>query len=160
MNYPNTRKQADMFGDVNACSMIAISLTTNTPYHEVRARCVEAGLWDANRGRWTKRTSRSQNSWHSMLKLFPEVGFDSRVLRPTRGRSRVSFKTIGRMYPKGNYIIRSRGHAAALIDGKVEDWSEGHRHMTIEVFPVTPRVIEELPKQRGLLTLKGVVPRT
>jgi len=138
MNYPKTRVQADKAGDTGACSLIAISLTTRIPYDQVRARCVEAGVWDDKRGRWPKGAFKYRNVWHEMLKLFPEIDFDGVVLNPRRGRSRVSFTTIGRMFPRGNYIIRSRNHAAALIDGKVEDWSEGRRNIAWEVFPVTP----------------------
>lgn len=153
MNYTAVRETAKNMGDRGACSMIAISLTTNIPYDQVRARCVEAGLWDDKRGGWVRGSFRYENTWHRMIKLFPEIDLDGMVVAPRRGRTRVSFQTVGRMFHKGTYIIECRGHVAALIDGKVEDWSEGRRKVCLAVYPVTPRV----SGKRGTLTLRGVV---
>ena len=48
--------------------------------------------------------------------------------------------TIGRdsnLY-NGYYIANVRGHVAAVVNGKVEDWTDGRRHKLLAVYKIKP----------------------
>jgi hypothetical protein len=44
--------------------------------------------------------------------------------------------TIGKALPKGKYVLLFRGHAAALVDGVIEDWTAGRRKRILGYFKV------------------------
>jgi len=53
-----------------------------------------------------------------------------------------------RQVQKGYFYALLRGHIASVVNGKIEDWSQGRRHKIIEVCKVTPAVSRKERKQR------------
>lgn len=45
--------------------------------------------------------------------------------------------SIGRRFPRGYYLVTFRGHIAAMVNGKLEDWTAGRRHKVLGVYKVT-----------------------
>ena len=43
--------------------------------------------------------------------------------------------TAERHLKSGRYLLKFRGHVAALIDGKVHDWTAGRRHKIQAIYP-------------------------
>jgi hypothetical protein len=47
--------------------------------------------------------------------------------------------TVGRRYPAGSYLIRTRRHVLAMTDGVVMDWTKGRKHRVIEIWQMHQR---------------------
>jgi hypothetical protein len=56
------------------------------------------------------------------------------ILKPNG--SQYTGVTIGKALPKGKYVLLFRGHAAALVDGVIEDWTDGRRKRILGYFKV------------------------
>jgi hypothetical protein len=56
------------------------------------------------------------------------------ILKPNG--SRYTGVTIGKALPKGKYVLLFGGHAAALVDGVIEDWTDGRRKRILGYFKV------------------------
>lgn len=51
------------------------------------------------------------------------VGIYNYIRKPDGGQ--YTTKTIGKVLPKGRYLVYSSGHVSALIDGEIHDWANG-----------------------------------
>lgn len=65
------------------------------------------------------------------------AGFNQRVIYLT-------LEQIARKYPKGRYILNTRNHATALIDGKIHDTGLRPRAKVVDIWEVRP-VVKVLP---------------
>ena len=54
------------------------------------------------------------------------------------GRSRLTVNRIAkeRKYKKGKYLLLTRNHAIAMIDGEVLDWTKGRRNVVKQIIKV------------------------
>jgi len=125
--YDRAKKQR-MAGETNDCSVIAASIAGRVPYNVAHAALKAQGR-KARGGAylgWTKNALK---------------GMGCRVERVEAGKqpngSRWTATSIGRKFPKGYYLVSYRGHIAAMVNGVVEDWTEGRRHVVESVWQVT-----------------------
>lgn len=115
-----TRKSA-RHGETNDCAVKAIAIVANADYDEVHALLKAHGRKDGKGTPW-------KAIWATLKALGVWVGPEQRM---TRG-SRLWAKTVRylpRVLPrKGRYLVYTRGHILAVVDGEVMDWTEGRRH--------------------------------
>lgn len=103
----------------NDCAVRAMSLVLNRPYSEVHQDLAARGRRD---GRGTRNTIISD----SMLVLTADVGQRAIESEWLHVRTKApTLATFVRERPHGRYLVLVRGHALAVIDGVVHDWTNG-----------------------------------
>ncbi len=51
--------------------------------------------------------------------------------------SKYTNKTIGNKLKKGYYIVKNNGHVAAVVNGTIEDWSNGRQFHILSAYKIT-----------------------
>lgn len=102
---------ASAAGERNDCAVRALSVAANMPYTDAYALFADAG----------RQPGCGTYPWTS-AKVFERLGFDQVVVRYERSLTLTQFV---KAHPVGRYTVHRRGHAFALIDGVVHDWSVG-----------------------------------
>jgi hypothetical protein len=74
-------------------------------------------------GRKPCKPTRFETSMSALKELFPESEF-----RTFHGR-RVTLAQFVRAFPAGHYVLHVRGHALAVCDGVVHDWTPASRRL-------------------------------
>lgn len=102
----------------NDCAVKAVAIATGVGYEKAHAVFAKLG-----------RKPRHGVSWGQIVKAIEEctgrgVSYDQ-IFKPNG--SRYTGKTIGKALPKGRYILIFRAHAAAMVDGVIEDWTDGRK---------------------------------
>jgi hypothetical protein len=59
-----------------------------------------------------------------------------RIVDSPQFPERLTMNTVGERYSKGTYMVFTSGHVAALVNGQVQDWSEGRRNRVKFLFKV------------------------
>jgi hypothetical protein len=111
------------------CTVIALTATTGLDYDTVHAAMAAGGRKNGKRFAFDDKGQA----------IAKGLGFELQTL----DRSEYSAKTMrsverDRKLQAGAYIVRVRGHVAALVDGKVIDWSEGRLHRIVKIWRVVP----------------------
>ena len=119
-------KSAEL-GEHNDCSVRAVTLACSVPYETARAALRVAG-----------RQPRQGALDHHIKKAVRALGHTTgKYIRPKQANgSKYTPKTITKAYPQGRYLVYTRDHVFALVNGKVLDWTEGRRHHIIAVQEV------------------------
>lgn len=128
--YDKLCADGDSFNERNDCTVIATSITCDIPYQEAHKICKAAGR--KNRGKL-----------NTQAKLIPELenrGYNVTAI-PTaylfqENGCRYTMSTIGKEFSHGKYIVRIKGHVAALVDGKILDWTAGRRHRVLAMWQI------------------------
>lgn len=117
-------------GETNDCVVKAISLLTDTPYHDVRSLLYKKGWRKPRKGSYFQHFSQA----------FPLLGFEllpwENYLWQGYGKT---IRTFGRNFKsKRNLLVLThrRQHAVAVVRGEVCDWSEGRCKRIGEVYEV------------------------
>ena len=111
--YKETKISSSKMGERNDCVVIALSITSGKSYEEIHEILKKYGRKD-RRGTYFGTIRKA------VLEVNPNAVFDQ-VTKP--GGGKYTSRTIGKVLTEGNYIVFTRGHAAALVDGVIEDWS-------------------------------------
>ena len=125
-------------GEHSDCSVVAFSIVTGISYTEMHQIFNFAGRPDRNRTPWAttdKVVEHLKNNGYTIESSQPRRIYE-RYGREIHGR--YSLLTIGKILPKGHYVVHVRGHALALIDGEVQDWSTDSKRLVNEVLLITP----------------------
>lgn len=125
--YSELREHAKKAGHSRFCTLIALSLLTDTPFdtvhHSVRARG-----W-----RGSKKVGMKMSY---VLKAFGVFGASyKRIPVPKGVKTNITLK--GRLDPNKKYLIEYSNHVAAYINGKIEDWSDDRRLRVRDIFEVS-----------------------
>lgn len=104
-------------GETNDCSVRAFSLALNIPYAEAHALCAKHGR---QYGKGTLWWTSHKVAWD--CDMVPVLTYDAYAPRGARYPTLAQFI---KEYPKGHFYLIRRGHAFALIDGVVHDWTHG-----------------------------------
>jgi len=118
------RKQLN---EMNDCAVIALSIVMRSTYKEAHALCESMGR-KPRKGTYTKTT----------FGAIARAGFR---LEPVKhlvqpNGSKYTPKTIGDKLKKGYFLCFCRGHVFAVVNGDVEDWTQGRRHHITEAYKV------------------------
>ena len=125
-NFQKVDNESFKANERNDCAVKAIAIACNVPY-KVAHRCLEKYA-----GRKHRRGTMTRFINGSIKKL----GFD---VTPHDVTAK-TITTIARdtAVQDGFYVVYVRGHMAAIVNGQIEDWTEGKRHRVKSVYKVTP----------------------
>jgi len=132
--YTNTNLQSRSLNETNDCYPKALTIATDLTYQEAHKICKFAGRSD--------KKGTSMSTIRHTLNILKTQGYKITESTPTQYNTRgklgkISIKTIGRKFPKGTYIILTRTHALAMIDGTIHDWTDGRRHPIETMYLIT-----------------------
>lgn len=108
----------------NDCAVKALAIAGNKSYEEVHSLFKSLGR--------KNRRGTSQFIIHKAAKQV-NPNFVFKNIRKPNG-SFYTARSIREAFPKGRYMILYRGHIAAMVDGTIEDWSEGRCHRVLGIF--------------------------
>ncbi len=128
LQYSTLSSAANALGEHNDCTVRALTAATGLEYAAVHAAMAQAGR------KYRKGCVFSVVGRQAARAL----GFKVETL----SRSEYSAKTTrtiakDRKLRTGSYVVRVRGHVAALVDGQVIDWSPDNLRRVTAVFRVT-----------------------
>jgi len=113
--------------ETNDCSVIATSIVCRTTYKKAHAAC-------AARGRKQGRGMHTP----TIVAVVRSMGFSVEPVKRLKQKNGSKFtpKTIGDKLKRGYYLCFCRGHVFAVVNGDVEDWTEGRKHFITEAYKV------------------------
>lgn len=116
-------------GEHNDCTVKALTAATGLPYDQCHAALAKQG-----------RKPRKGCHFSSMGKrAAAELGWLMETVDPYDYRAKTMITAErDRAFRSGRYVCQVRRHVAALVDGKVIDWSQGRRHRLQAVYAFTP----------------------
>lgn len=106
-------------GERNDCGVISLALACGVSYDGAHQALADAGR---KNGRGSKVGA--------VVIAARALGFSAHLIKP---RKRMTVAKVGTHYPRGRYIVLTRSHAAAMVDGGVLDWMNGRRFIVEEV---------------------------
>lgn len=148
--YEIMQQEASLKYETNDCTVKALAIAGNMSYSHAHDICkkrgrkahggldlkdhlncfLDAGLevnmiYDSHGGHATMSI---KNPCNELYWLAPDI------TQPNG--SRYTPKTITRICKDGNYIAYTRGHVLSIIDGEVQDWTEGRKHHIKALFKI------------------------
>lgn len=118
------QKDSDGLNEKNDCAVKAVAIVANHPY-KCTHRLFEAG------GRKHKKAT----AFYITKKVLKSLGCHVKRTRQFDART---IRTIKKQLPsKGRFLIRTRDHILAAVDGKIIDWTQGRLHRVREVYEVS-----------------------
>lgn len=124
IDFKEVKVRSSKMREHNDCAVRALAIAANKPYEEAHAIFKK-------HGRKNRHGTPLTVIFRAASEVNPNVKYKS--IRKPNG-SRYTARTIGEALPKGNYIIHYNGHVAAMVNGCVEDWTDGRCHRVIAVF--------------------------
>ena len=134
MNYKTVDLDSDAIGERNDCVVKALALVCQLPYKQVHDMLKSNGR--------RKGDGTNHITFDATKKTLEGMGYKftqetPRYVYPDGHEGKYTMKTIGGVYPEGNVLLQSTGHQAALIDGEIQDWTQGRMHRVHYVWVVT-----------------------
>lgn len=134
MNYYKADKASTRVCETNDCGVKAVSILCDVPYHVAHRAMKKQG-----------RKDRKGSSYYGIGRAIQSLGFHTALID-------VSAKTMATIsrdpeVQQGYYAVFVKQHIASVVNGKVEDWTQGRRHKIIQVLKVTPSVSRKERKQ-------------
>lgn len=112
----------------NDCGVRAAALVCNVPYETAHVALRVAG-----------RQPRQGSFVPQITKAVKSLGctvHKSQNPKQPNG-SRYTAKTLPKAYPRGRFLVYTRDHVFAMIDGTVLDWAKGRRLHVVSIQEVT-----------------------
>lgn len=124
INYTSCAKVSDAYNETNDCTVKAVAIACDIPYIKAHAVLKEIGR-KPGRGLYA-------HQYHEAIK---KLGYTIKTIQ-------TDAKTIStlpsHLDSSKSYIANVRGHALAVVKGKVEDWSAGRKHRIRNVWEIIP----------------------
>jgi hypothetical protein len=111
------------------CTVKALTAATGLTYDVCHAALAKTG-----------RKNRQGCHWYSQgPKAAESLGFNMRRMDRSEYRAKTMI-TAGRdrALKSGRFVVQVSRHVAAVVDGKVIDWTEGRRHRVEDIYECTP----------------------
>lgn len=121
------------------CTVIALAILCRIGYKEAHDKMAEKG----------RAKSRGTTSDH-IISCAEDLGFTVTEVTGKYGYSNSSIasicqpngckytpKTIGSRLKKGYYLCLVRGHVFSVVNGIVEDWTNGRKHQVFKAYKFT-----------------------
>lgn len=121
-SYEQVEADSDAHNERNDCAVKAIALVSNTPYMEVWKRLRRHG-----------RRRRGTTKWIMTDAVLAELGCKRKKVK-VKART---VRTLERELTRGTYLVRTRGHILAIINGVVCDWTRDRLHRIVSVEEIT-----------------------
>lgn len=114
LKFKEMKISSSKFREKNDCAVIALAIASGKSYDEAHKVMKKHGRND-------RRGTSIYSIWQAALEVNPDAKFIGKYTKPCGAK--YTARTITEALPKGNYIVIFRGHAAAMVDGVIEDWS-------------------------------------
>ena len=101
--------ESNRHNEHNDCVVKGIAIATNTSYRKTHKLCRKHG-----------RKNRQGTSGKIIVKVLAELGFKA---VPVKGTGK-TFKTY-KPPTNESYLVFSKSHCVAVVDGEIRDWSHG-----------------------------------
>ena len=122
--YALLKTESMRYGERNDCSVIATAMIFSLTYNEAHSLLFRLGR-NARRG-------------FNMSIL--ERHYKTRLSKPSRPKqpngSSYTVKTIANTIPVGKYLVYTRGHVLACINGDIYDWTEDRKHRVTHIVEI------------------------
>lgn len=148
--YEEIKSASDAAGETNDCGVMALAAVTGTPYSEVREYLHSKGYRKPHGGVKLGAILHylSENGYrhkvHGVKYSADEIrlqcmsaGMWGKKSRKGDNLDGKTMTTFPRKNGKGRFICVTNGHAAAVIDGEVIDWTQGRRHQPWLAIEIT-----------------------
>jgi len=119
------RKQQN---ETNDCVVVAIAIAARMTYEKAHGIC-------KYQGRKNRHSVQTIYVIEHLVKLGYTITEVPKLIQ--KSGSRYTAKTIGKRLKNGYYILRGNHHAAACVNGTVEDWSNNSKRTIYQAFKVT-----------------------
>lgn len=141
--FASTKTDSLALNEKNDCAVKAIAITHNVEYTVVHKLLHAEG-----------RVNRTGTYNHQQKAVSKKLGatFIETIPRKAGGRY-ISVATIGKYFPIGRHMVFVRGHVLALVNGKVEDWTQGRKHRVLNVWTITLPETETKPVVKPVPTI-------
>jgi len=130
------QRESVALAERNDCTVKAVSIACQIPYSEAHTylgrlgRRRGCGWYEMDHWRGMRHVSGYVDNLHKLGIEYEKVEVRSKTV-----------SQIVRELTSGHYLVKVRGHVLALVDGKVEDWTEGRRHHVKSVYKIkNPRL--------------------
>lgn len=130
-------KASRAHGEHNDCTVKALTAATGRTYDDCHKALAKQG-----------RKNRRGCNFHTVgTRAAKDLGFLMETVdwRDYDAKTCISAER-DRKLAKGKFVLQVRGHVAAMVDGKVIDWTEGRRHRIRAVYAFTPIAAKPEPK--------------
>lgn len=114
--------------EANDCVVIAVAIAARMTYEKAHGICEYQG----------RRIGKGIPTSY-VLRHLEKIGFKVEKVKNLRQKngSRYTPKTIGDRLKRGYYIVRKNSHAMAVVNGVVEDWTNGRQHHIKDAYKIT-----------------------
>lgn len=112
----------EVYNEKMYCSVLALAVVADVSFGKAHAALKRAG-----------RKDRRRTPMPILFTACKELGVDVGVEEATTG---VTVSKICKRLDKGTYLIMTRGHIAAMVDGVVHDWTQGRRHRVVATLAI------------------------
>lgn len=139
-NYLKMKQESIKAKERNDCTVIAVAIAARLTYLESYALLKLFGRPD--RGGAHRETYKRALQW---------CGFRIEPVTNLTQPNSCAYtpKSIHKRLPRGHYVCISSGHAFALVNGEINDWTNGRNHRIIEAFSVIcPKGIKPAIKRK------------
>ena len=119
--YKETSDISRSMNERRDCTVKALAITTGIKYE--RAHKVMKLM-----GRKDGRGLKSPDLNTQIRKMQMAVKLCDRIVGTAQFPERLTMNTVGERYPTGVWLVFTCNHVAALVNGHIEDWSEGRRN--------------------------------
>ena len=126
-NFEKVKNESFKANESNDCAVKAIAIACNVPY-----KVAHKAL--ANLGRRNRRGTLN-STIHTAIK---QLGFNLECITFKVKAKTVTTLAADRAVKDGFFVAFVRGHIAAIVNGQIEDWTEGKRHRVRLVYKITP----------------------
>ena len=127
--YNQCKEIAKSMDESKDCTVKALAITTGISYPEAHKVMRMMGR-KPNRG----LKGRPPRAIIATMQLACRLA--GRIVGTPQFPERLTMNTVGERYSEGTWLVFTRGHVVALVNGSVQDWSEGRRKQVKFLFRV------------------------
>jgi len=123
MNYRDVELESHLHNETHDCSVKATALVCNVPYSVAHEALRKAG-----------RENRKGAYHYQTIGAISSLGFTAvKMVIPPQVRT---IKNARLATDHRSCLVFVRGHVAAMINGKVEDWTHGRKHRITSMYQI------------------------
>ena len=152
ITFQEVQRESQAIGERNDCTVKAVSIACQIPYHEAHRYLSKLGR-RKGRGWFPNDHNRKGRNVSGYIDNLDSLGFEHEKIS-------VASRTVSqieRELRSGHYMVHVSGHVLALVDGKVQDWTEGRRHRVKSVYKIkNPRKLQKVEEP---LVISPVAPK-
>ncbi len=130
-------------GERNDCTVMALTAATGRSYDDCHAALAKAGRRRRRGCNFPIIGKAAAKSLGFLMEELPNYEYSAKTMI-TAERDRA--------LKAGKYVLRVRGHVAAMVDGKIVDWTQGRRHRINNIYTFTAMAAPEAPTRDPIPT--------